>query len=90
MRNDLVVMTGNAHRAMGELIAANLNIDLLQVEAGRFSDGEIQIKIGENIRGTDVFIVQPTMPPAENIMELLLLIDAVRRASCRRVTAVIP
>ncbi len=90
MRNDLVVMTGNAHRALGELIASNLNIDLLQVEAGRFSDGEIQIKIGENIRGTDVFIVQPTMPPAENIMELLLLIDAVRRASCRRVTAVIP
>ena len=90
MRNDLVVMTGNAHRALAELIAANLNIDLLQVDAGRFSDGEIQIKIGENIRGTDVFIVQPTMPPAENIMELLLLIDAVRRASCRRVTAVIP
>ena len=90
MRNDLVVMTGNAHRALGELIAANLSIDLLQVDAGRFSDGEIQIKIGENIRGTDVFIVQPTMPPAENIMELLLLIDAVRRASCRRVTAVIP
>ena len=90
MRNDLVVMTGNAHRALGELIAANLNIDLLPVEAGRFSDGEIQIKIGENIRGTDVFIVQPTMPPAENVMELLLLIDAVRRASCRRVTAVIP
>ena len=90
MRNDLVVMTGNAHRALGELIAANLNIDLLQVDAGRFSDGEIQIKIGENIRGSDVFIVQPTMPPAENIMELLLLIDAVRRASCRRVTAVIP
>jgi ribose-phosphate pyrophosphokinase len=90
MRNDLVVMTGNAHRALGELIAANLNIDLLQVDAGRFSDGEIQIKIGENIRGTDVFIVQPTMPPAENILELLLLIDAVRRASCRRVTAVIP
>jgi ribose-phosphate pyrophosphokinase len=90
MRNDLVVMTGNAHRALAELIAANLNIDLLQVDAGRFSDGEIQIKIGENIRGTDVFIVQPTMPPAENILELLLLIDAVRRASCRRVTAVIP
>ncbi|MBM4130718.1 ribose-phosphate pyrophosphokinase [bacterium] len=90
MRNDLVVMTGNAHRALGDLIAANLNIDLLPVEAGRFSDGEIQIKIGENIRGADVFIVQPTMPPAENVMELLLLIDAVRRASCRRVTAVIP
>jgi ribose-phosphate pyrophosphokinase len=90
MRNDLVVMTGNGHRALAELIAANLNIDLLQVDAGRFSDGEIQIKIGENIRGTDVFIVQPTMPPAENILELLLLIDAVRRASCRRVTAVIP
>ncbi len=90
MYNELVVLSGTAHKEMGELIAKNLNLNLLEVEATRFSDGEVSIKIMENIRGTDVFIVQPTMPPAENIMELLLMIDAVRRASCRRVTAVIP
>ena len=90
MYNALVMISGNAHRDMAEAIARNLDMELLDVEANRFSDGEIQIKIKENIRGTDVFIVQPTMPPAENMMELLLLLDAVRRASCRRVTAVIP
>jgi len=90
MSNELVLITGNAHREMGAKIAASLNTKLRDVEVGRFSDGEIRIKIEENIRGTDVFIIQPTMPPAENMLELLLLIDAVRRASCRRVTAVIP
>jgi ribose-phosphate pyrophosphokinase len=90
MPNDLVLISGNAHPAMGARIAECLKTKLLDVEIGRFSDGEINIKILENIRGTDVFIIQPTMPPAENMMELLLLIDAVRRASCRRVTAVIP
>ena len=90
MYNELVVISGSAHKEMGELIAKNLNINLLEVQAGRFSDGEINIKIMDNIRGTDVFIVQPTMPPGENILELLLMIDAVRRASARRVTAVIP
>jgi len=90
MYNELVVISGTAHPDMGRRIADHLNLNLLNVECGRFSDGEIQIKIQENIRGTDVFIVQPTMPPAENMMELLLLMDAVRRASCRRCTAVIP
>jgi ribose-phosphate pyrophosphokinase len=90
MPNDLVLISGSAHPAMGARIAECLKTKLLDVEIGRFSDGEINIKILENIRGTDVFIIQPTMPPAENMMELLLLIDAVRRASCRRVTAVIP
>ncbi len=90
MYNELVVISGTAHKEMGELIAKNLNLNLLDVEATRFSDGEVSIKIMENIRGTDVFIIQPTMPPAENMLELLLMIDAVRRASCRRVTAVIP
>ena len=90
MYNELVVLTGNAHPEMGQRIADHLNVNLLDVQLDRFSDGEIQVKIRENIRGTDVFIVQPTMPPAENMMELLLLLDAVRRASCRRVTAVIP
>jgi ribose-phosphate pyrophosphokinase len=90
MYNELVVISGNAHLEMGKRIAENLNVNLLDVDLDRFSDGEIRVKIKENIRGTDVFIVQPTQPPAENIMELLLLLDAVRRASCRRVTAVIP
>jgi ribose-phosphate pyrophosphokinase len=84
MYNELVVITGTAHPEMGQRIADHLNLNLLDVECSRFSDGEIQIKIQENIRGTDVFIVQP------NMMELLLLMDAVRRASCRRCTAVIP
>jgi len=90
MPNDLVLISGSAHPAMGARIAECLKTKLLDVEVGRFSDGEINIKILENIRGTDVFIIQPTMPPAENMLELLLMIDAVRRASCRRVTAVIP
>jgi len=90
MHNNLVVIAGTAHPEMGKSIAEALQIKPLGVEASRFSDGEIQIKILENIRGTDAFIIQPTMPPAENIIELLLMIDAVKRASCRRVTAVIP
>ncbi len=90
MANELVIICGTAHPEMGARIAEHLDTDLCDVAIDRFSDGEIQIKIKENIRGTDVFIVQPTMPPAENVMELLLLLDAVRRASCRRLTAVIP
>jgi ribose-phosphate pyrophosphokinase len=90
MFNELVVISGSAHPEIAQKIADNLNVSLLEVEAGRFSDGEINLKILENIRGTDVFIVQPTMPPAENLMELLLMIDAVKRASGRRVTTVIP
>ena len=90
MTSRMAAMAPIAIVSLAAKIAEHLDVDLLDVEAARFSDGEIQIKIRENIRGTDVFIVQPTMPPAENIMELLLLIDAVRRASCRRVTAVIP
>ncbi len=90
MYNELVVLCGTAHPEMGRRIAENLNVHLLDVEVGRFSDGEIRVKIQENIRGTDVFIVQPTPPPAENVIELLLLLDAVRRASCRRATAVVP
>lgn len=90
MYNELVIISGNGHRELSARIAENLHVDLLDVEVGRFSDGEIRVKLKENIRGTDVFIVQPTPPPGENILELLLLLDAVRRASCRRVTAVIP
>lgn len=88
--SDLVLISGSAHVEMAEKIAEHLQQPLLDVELGRFSDGEIQIQIRENLRGTDVFIIQPTLPPADNIMELLLMLDAVKRASCRRVTAVIP
>jgi ribose-phosphate pyrophosphokinase len=90
MFNELVVISCTAHRDIAQSIAENLNVSLLNVEANRFSDGEINIKILENIRGTDVFIVQPTMPPAEHLMELLVMIDSFKRASSFRITAVIP
>ena len=71
MANELVIISGTAHPVMGARIAECLQTSLLNVEIDRFSDGEINIKILENIRGTDVFIIQPTMPPAENMLELL-------------------
>jgi ribose-phosphate pyrophosphokinase len=88
--NELVLISGNANPEISERIADCLGADLRNVAVTKFSDGEIQVKIEENIRGTDVFLIQPTMPPGDNWLELLLLLDAVRRASCRRVTAVIP
>jgi ribose-phosphate pyrophosphokinase len=84
------LLSGSANRALAEEIARNLNIELCKVTTSRFADGEIFVRIDENIRGHDVFIVQPTNPPAENIIELLLLIDAARRASAARVTCVMP
>ena len=84
------LLSGGGNCALAEEIARNLNIELCKVTASRFADGEIFVRIDENIRGHDVFIVQPTNPPAENILELLLLIDAARRASAARVTCVMP
>jgi ribose-phosphate pyrophosphokinase len=84
------LLSGSGNRALAEEIARNLNIELCKVTTSRFADGEIFVRIDENIRGHDVFIVQPTNPPAENIIELLLLIDAARRASAARVTCVMP
>ena len=84
------LMAGNANRGLAEEIARNLGVDLARVTATKFADGEIFVRIDENIRGADVFIVQPTNPPAENIMELLLLMDAARRASAARITCVMP
>ena len=75
---------------MAQKIADFLGISLGDMEITRFSDGEISVKYNENIRGADVFIVQPTAPPADNLMELLLMIDAAKRASAKRITAVIP
>ncbi len=86
----LKVLSGTANRALAEEIARHLGVDLCRVNLGRFADGEILVRIDENVRGNDVFIVQPTNPPAENIMELLLLIDAARRASAARITCVMP
>jgi ribose-phosphate pyrophosphokinase len=84
------LLSGGANCALAEEIARNLNIEMCKVTTSRFADGEIFVRIDENIRGHDVFIVQPTNPPAENVLELLLLIDAARRASAARVTCVMP
>jgi ribose-phosphate pyrophosphokinase len=89
-RSQMLLMSGTGNRPLAEEVAAHLGQPLCQVTIRRFADGEIFVKIDENVRGRDVFIIQPTNPPAENIMELLLLMDAARRASAARVTAVIP
>src|SRR4029078_12435678 len=86
----LKLLSGTANRLLAEEIARHLGVELCRVNLGRFADGEISVRIDENVRGNDVFIVQPTNPPAENIMELLLLIDAARRASAARITCVMP
>lgn len=86
----LKLLSGSANRALTETIAEHLGVDLCKVSLGQFADGEISVRIDENVRGLDVFIVQPTNPPAENVLELLLLIDAARRASAARVTCVMP
>jgi ribose-phosphate pyrophosphokinase len=84
------LLSGTGNQALAEEIAGHLGAELCRVTCSRFADGEIFVRIDENIRGADVFIVQPTNPPAENVMELLLLIDAARRASAARITAVMP
>ncbi|MDQ6885874.1 MAG: ribose-phosphate pyrophosphokinase [Gemmatimonadota bacterium] len=84
------LLAGTANRALAEEIGGALGVELCKVTLSRFADGEIFVRIDENIRGHDVFIVQPTNPPAENLLELLLLIDAARRASAARVTCVMP
>ncbi|MEM8816310.1 MAG: ribose-phosphate diphosphokinase [Pseudomonadota bacterium] len=87
----MAVFSGNAHPELAQDIARCLHLPLARAHVGRFSDGEINVEILENIRGRETFIVQPTCPPtAENLMELLVMVDAVRRASAARITAVIP
>ena len=87
----MAVFSGNAHPELAHDIARCLRVPLARAHVGRFSDGEINVEILENIRGRETFIVQPTCPPAsENLMELLVMVDAIRRASAARVTAVIP
>jgi ribose-phosphate pyrophosphokinase len=89
-RSPMMLLAGTANRPLAEEIAADLRQPLCAVTIRRFADGELFVKIDENVRGRDVYVIQPTNPPAENIMELLLLIDAARRASAARITAVIP
>src|SRR5437764_7297124 len=85
------VFSGNAHRELAEEICGHLDCELGKASTERFSDGEFNFQIGENVRGSDVFIVQPTCPPTDrNLMELLIMIDTFVRASAERVTAVIP
>lgn len=90
METIIKVFSGNANRPLAEEIARTLKRPLGDATVTTFSDGETQVKVNENVRGTDVFVVQPTNSPASNIIELLVILDAVRRASPRRVTAVIP
>lgn len=87
----LKILTGNSNKELARRIADTLKINLSPVECSRFSDGEIFVKIHESIRGSDVFIIQSTNSPVnDNMMELLLLIDAAKRASAKSVTAVVP
>jgi ribose-phosphate pyrophosphokinase len=85
------LISGTAHRALAERIAQNLGQPLADVHVTAFPDGETFVKINENVRGADVFIIQPTCPPTNhNLMELLIMVDAARRASAERITAVMP
>jgi ribose-phosphate pyrophosphokinase len=87
----IAVFSGNAHPELAKNICKYLKIKLSDALVDRFSEGEIRVKINENVRGKDVFVVQPTSsPPNENLMELLVMIDALKRASSQRITAVMP
>lgn len=89
--NKVTIFTGNAHPTLAKDICKYLSVPLAEAEVKRFSDGETRVKIIENVRGKDVFVVQPTSSPAnENLMELFIMIDAIRRASPKRITAVLP
>jgi len=89
--DELRILSGNANRPLSQAIADRVGVPLSNMEVGRFADGEIRVRIEESVRGADVFLVQPTCPPtSENIMELLVILDALKRASARRTTAVIP
>lgn len=85
-----VIVTGRSNSIFAEAVAKGLGVPLSSVRIRNFSDGELWVKYDENIRGTDLYIIQSTMPPSDNLFELLMLIDAAKRASAKRITAVIP
>jgi ribose-phosphate pyrophosphokinase len=86
----MLLLSGSANRPLAEEIAQQLGGQLCKVTLKRFADGELFVRIDENVRGRDVYVINSTNPPAENMLELLLLMDAARRASAARITAVIP
>jgi len=89
--DNMMVFSGNANPALAELVVRHLGLPLGKAVVGRFSDGEIMVEIMENVRGKDVFVIQPTCGPSnDNLMELLVMLDAIKRSSARRLTAVIP
>ena len=91
MESEILVFSGNANVALARRICSYLDVPLGAALIGRFSDGETRVEIESNVRGRDVFVIQPTSAPAnENIMELLVIIDALKRASADRITAVVP
>jgi ribose-phosphate pyrophosphokinase len=91
MDGRLQVFTGNAHRALAEAICHELQIPLGRALVTSFSDGETRVRLDENVRGSDIFVIQPGSPPVDHhIMELLLMLEALKRSSAQRVTAVIP
>src|SRR6478672_11819790 len=87
----MMIFSGNAHPALAERIADHLGIPLGKARVGRFSDGETLVEIQENVRGREIFLVQSTCAPSnDNLMELIIMADALRRASAARITAVVP
>jgi ribose-phosphate pyrophosphokinase len=91
MISEIKIFSGSSHPVLAKSIAASLDCSVGNASIGRFSDGEVNVEIGENVRGRDVFLIQPTCSPTnDNLMELLILCDASKRASAGRVTAVIP
>jgi len=91
MANIIKIFSGNAHKDLALDIATYLDLPLSKAEVKKFSDGEIFVEIGENVRGMDAFVVQPTCTPVnDHLMELVIMVDALRRASARRITAVMP
>lgn len=91
MANNLMVFSGNANPALADAIAKHIGLPLGYASISKFSDGEISVELNENVRGKDVFVIQPTCAPTnDSIMELLLMADALHRASANRITAVIP
>ncbi|MEA3297037.1 MAG: ribose-phosphate diphosphokinase, partial [candidate division Zixibacteria bacterium] len=90
VREEIRLVTGNSNRPLAQKIANFLGQKLTDCTVTKFSDGEVFVQINENIRGADLFIIQPTNAPSDNLFELLMLIEASRRASAMRITAVIP
>jgi ribose-phosphate pyrophosphokinase len=87
----LKIISGNANIELAKQIVKKLGVELSEAKVERFSDGEVQVKIVDNVRGADCYVIQPTCPPVnENLMELLIIADALKRASAKRITAVVP